>query len=187
MYIVSFNPQNNPRSKPWEDSWGQGWAFESLSDPHTVSLASPSLNLLKILPLVCIPAVSTISTLQMRNMRLREHEYLVIISDSGRTSCCKLGLISSGKERRFEVSSTMWSCLVPTTGHKGPISFHKWAPLEEKWRKGKLLRSPNDERIRKPMLCPCQDTWKKDIPLQTSLRMSKVVISFLTSWASCED
>ena len=51
----------------------------SFSNALTVSLDSPSLNLLKGHLLVCIPTASMTSTLQMRKLRLREWKYLIIL------------------------------------------------------------------------------------------------------------
>lgn len=150
MYSVSFNPQKNPRNWILGRHWEWGWPFKSFSDPHTVSIDSPSLDLLKIL-LLCMTIESITSLLQMRKMRLREQKYFVIINDSGRVSGCKWGFLPGEITGGLGlVYSPMRSYVVPPLKKRGQIHSSKelcqWEDEERKTREQPLLV----RKVRKP-------------------------------------
>lgn len=130
----------------WEDTGNEG----GLSDPHTVSIDSPSLDLLKIL-LLCMTIESITSLLQMRKMRLREQKYFVIINDSGRVSGCKWGFLPGEITGGLGlVYSPMRSYVVPPLKKRGQIHSSKelcqWEDEERKTREQPLLV----RKVRKP-------------------------------------
>lgn len=138
--------RTSPGSEPCGDTWGQGWPFESFSNPPTVSVDSRSLKLLKM-PFTKVsrmPIPSLVPMLEMRKERLRERNCFVI---HDKWPCQDLWLqvtaLSTRIRRRLGVSSLMQSYLVPVLKAISPLPSSKefWGGWGGK-EKGKIRERP---------------------------------------------
>lgn len=123
-------------------------------------------------------------------MRLRERKCFVIVNDNGGISSCKSGLLSMETTGHLGlVSSSMSSCRMPATKGNEWVSF----PQRKNSAGGKRGKGETRERSlqarngKNPHSLPPPGFLTERHLASASRRMSRVLISFLTSQGSCED